>query len=48
MGLPLNCLFHYMTVLGYWNSACHDFFDASVNAGFGAFSADYGGAYDPG
>lgn len=42
--LPLNPLFHYPAPLGYWNRPSHDFFVAGVTDGFGAFSADYGGA----
>ncbi len=45
LDLRLNPLFHYPATFGYWNSPCHDFFVAGIN-GFGAFSADYGGAYD--
>ena len=43
--MPLNPLFHYPASLGYWYCARHDFFVASVNDGFGAVSADYGGAF---
>jgi len=46
LGLPLNPLFHYPRPVGYWNRPRNDLFKARVS-GFGAFSVEYGGAYDP-
>ena len=43
--VSLNPLFHYLASLGYWYCARDDFFVASFSGGFGAVSADYGGAF---
>jgi hypothetical protein len=45
LGLPLNPLFHYLGPVGYWNCPRNDLFKARVSD-FGAFSVEYGGAYE--